>query len=135
LALSTSPLADSTVLCVCAPATGVPKRQARASRIVDVAAASVVVAFVGVSTAAWSVFCLTAGVEMISSTRLKCAENAEKRAKTQSAKQIEETNKAMQAQIKEINKKADETNEKVDILTKGINLQTEQLRTYLSGRD
>ena len=120
------------------------------------AAASVVVAFVGVSTAAWSVFCLTAGVEMISSTRLKCAENAEKRAKTQSAKQIEETNKAMQAQIKEINKKADEASKKadalsaetrknsaqlsqlsaqVDTLTKGINLQTEQLRTYLSGRD
>ena len=72
---------------------------------------------------------------MISSMRLKCAENAEKRAKTQTAKQIEETNKAMHAQIKEINRKADETNEKVDILTKGINLQTEQLRTYLSGRD
>ena len=93
---------------------------------------------------------------MISSTRLKCAENAEKRAKIQSAKQIEETNKAMQAQIAEINKKADEASKKadalsaetrknsaqlsqlsaqVDTLTKGINLQTEQLRTFFSGRD
>jgi ABC-type phosphate transport system auxiliary subunit len=140
-------------------------------RTVDVLAGSFLVVMSGVAAWGWSVFGLTAGVEMISKTRLRCAENAEKRAKIQSAKQIQEanqrmdeTNKAVHAQMAEINKKADEMNKKinalsaetnskvdalsaetrknsaqlstqVDTLTKEINLQTEQLRTFFSGRD
>lgn len=117
----------------------------------------------GVGVVTWSVFCLTVGARMISSARLRWAEDAEARAKIQSAKQIQEankkmdeTNKAMRAQIAEVNKKADEASKKADALsaetrknsaqlsqlsaqvaalTKGINLQTEQLRAHLSGQD